>query len=158
MPENTVRPPREKRAQNSYVSRFKKRKDIARYHESGGEALVVELVQRLGEHPDGASSEQLDRMARQVAGDHHASGRREIAYLARTIVRQAIGCGYVHTRDGQATLTRKSQPLLGFAPEGRESPEYLPAPGLAVGAELDPELDLPAGETELDAQLEALAA
>jgi hypothetical protein len=104
-----------------------RRRDKARYQSHGGEALVVELVQRLAQFPSPLSAEQLARNARQVAGAV-CNAQKEIGHLSRTLVRQAIGTGYLLSLEGEVRLTRRARSVLALTPEGAQSPEHLPSP------------------------------
>jgi len=89
---------------------LKKAKDRARFEKYGGMELVKELIMELPEK-ESYSKGHVFETAMLVVSRKIRRKTKQKFFLAETILRQAVGNGYLHPQGKRYLLTRKSRKL-----------------------------------------------
>ena len=89
----------------------KKYRDRMRFEKYGGMELVKELILELPEKPSYSKGHVLET-ATLIASRKIKRKTKQKYFLAETIVKQAVGKGFLRFRNGRYFLTKKAAKLL----------------------------------------------
>ncbi|MEO2069580.1 MAG: hypothetical protein ABGX27_08765 [Desulfurobacteriaceae bacterium] len=90
---------------------IKRRRDRARFEKYGGMELVREFILKLPEKERYAKGFLVNDVAMQIAKEKIKRKSKQRYFLAKIVLRQAVGNGYLNFQNGKYTLTRKARKL-----------------------------------------------
>ncbi len=90
--------------------KLKRTRDRARFEKYGGMELVKELIMELPEK-ESYSKGHIFETAMLIAKRKIRRKTKQKYFLAETIIRQAVGNGYLHPQGKRYLLTKKSRKL-----------------------------------------------